>query len=150
MAQATYAQDVRQLLHFRRTLVSFGSRYFRQGLGLVQAAWAIQKSLQNSSQKTVMDQWRILRFGLMQQTFDFSMGKYYTEDMAENRRPTINSILKDPAASDWLKAAVRSALECDPADVMRDAQTLVTLMIGYTSRFGYPARRQWPRKKAAP
>jgi hypothetical protein len=78
------------------------------------------------------------------------MGKYYTEDMAENRRPTINSILKDPAASDWLKAAVRSALECDPADVMRDAQTLVTLMIGYTSRFGYPARRQWPRKKAAP
>ena len=72
------------------------------------------------------------------------------EDMAENRRPTINSILKDPAASDWLKAAVRSALECDPADVMRDAQTLVTLMIGYTSRFGYPARRQWPRKKATP
>ena len=70
--------------------------------------------------------------------------------MAENRRPTINSILKDPAASDWLKAAVRSALECDPADVMRDAQTLVTLMIGYTSRFGYPARRQWPRKMAAP
>ena len=67
--------------------------------------------------------------------------------MAENRRPTINSILKDPAASDWLKAAVRSALECDPADVMRDAQTLVTLMIGYTSRFGYPARRQWPREK---
>ena len=56
--------------------------------------------------------------------------------MAEKRRRTINSILKDPAASDWLKAAVRSALECDPADVMRDAQTLVTLMIGYTSRFG--------------
>jgi hypothetical protein len=55
---------------------------------------------------------------------------HYTEDMAEKRRPTINSILKDPAASDWLKAAVRSALECDPADVMRDAQTLVTLMIG--------------------
>jgi hypothetical protein len=75
---------------------------------------------------------------------------HYTEDMAEKRRPTINSILKDPAASDWLKAAVRSALECDPADVMRDAQTLVTLMIGYTSRFGYPARRQWPRKKATP
>ena len=63
--------------------------------------------------------------------------RHYTEDMAEKRRPTINSILKDPAASDWLKAAVRSALECDPADVMRDAQTLVTLMIGYTSRFGY-------------
>jgi hypothetical protein len=72
----------------------------------------------------------------IQESFDFSMEKYYTEDMAENRRPTINSILKDPAASDWLKAAVRSALECDPADVMRDAQTLVTLMIGYTSRFG--------------
>jgi len=78
------------------------------------------------------------------------MEKYYTEDMAEKGRPTINSILKDPSASDWLKAAVRSALECDPADVMRDAQTLVTLMIGYTSRFGYPARRQWPRKKVAP
>ena len=86
----------------------------------------------------------------IQQTFDFSMEKYYTEDMAEKGRPTINSILKDPSASDWLKAAVRSALECDPADVMRDAQTLVTLMIGYTSRFGYPARRQWPRKKVAP
>jgi hypothetical protein len=86
----------------------------------------------------------------IQKPIDFSMRRHYTEDMAEKRRPTINSILKDPAASDWLKAAVRSALECDPADVMRDAQTLVTLMIGYTSRFGYPARRQWPRKKATP
>ena len=79
-----------------------------------------------------------------------SVWEVLKEDMVENRRPTINSILKDPAASDWLKAAVRSALDCDPADVMRDAQTLVTLMIGYTSRFGYPARRQWPRKKVAP
>jgi hypothetical protein len=93
---------------------------------------------------------RVSHFFSIQQSFDFSMRRHYTEDMAEKRRPTINSILKDPAASDWLKAAVRSALECDPADVMRDAQTLVTLMIGYTSRFGYPARRQWPRKKVTP
>jgi hypothetical protein len=83
-------------------------------------------------------------------SFDFSMRKVLQKNMAQKRRPSINSILKDPATSDWLKAAVRSALECDPADVMRDAQTLVTLMIGYTPRFGYPASRQWPRKKAAP
>ena len=29
MAQANYAQDTRQLLHFRRTLVSFRSRFLR-------------------------------------------------------------------------------------------------------------------------
>ena len=31
MAQATYAQDTRQLLHFRRTLVSFRSRFWAKG-----------------------------------------------------------------------------------------------------------------------
>ena len=31
MAQATYAQDKRQLLHFRRTLVSFKSRFCAKG-----------------------------------------------------------------------------------------------------------------------
>jgi hypothetical protein len=81
---------------------------------------------------------------------DQIFGRDNRENMAQKRRPTINSILKDPEASDWLKAAVRSALECDPVDIMRDAQTLVTLMVGYTPRFGYPARRQWPRKKATP
>ena len=31
MAQATYAQDMRQLLHFRRTLVPFRSRFWAKG-----------------------------------------------------------------------------------------------------------------------
>ena len=31
MAQATYAQDTRQLLHFRRTLVPFRSRFWAKG-----------------------------------------------------------------------------------------------------------------------
>ena len=31
MAQATYAQDMRQLLHLRRTLVSFRSRFCAKG-----------------------------------------------------------------------------------------------------------------------
>jgi len=44
----------------------FWITFFRQGLGLVRAAWAIQKSLQNCSQKTVMGQWCILRCELMQ------------------------------------------------------------------------------------
>ena len=72
-------------------------------------------------------------------------GKYGSKTQTHNK---LNS--ERPEASDWLKAAVRSALECDPVDIMRDAQTLVTLMVGYTPRFGYPARRQWPRKRAAP
>jgi hypothetical protein len=31
VAHATYAQDMRQLLHFRRTLVSFRSRFCAKG-----------------------------------------------------------------------------------------------------------------------
>jgi hypothetical protein len=33
-------------------------------------------------------------------------------------------ILRDPAASDWLKAALRSALARDPADALNDALLL--------------------------
>jgi hypothetical protein len=33
-------------------------------------------------------------------------------------------ILHDPAASDWLKGALRTALERDPADALNDALVL--------------------------
>ena len=145
MAQATYTQDTRQLLHFRRTLVSFRSRFSAKGWGWFRPPGLYRNPSKTAAGKTVMDQWCILRCVLMQQTFDFSMGKYYTEDMAENRRPTINSILKDPAASDWLKAAVRSALECDPADVMRDAREVRRVRWQGTS-----ARRGWNNAHRAP
>src|SRR4029077_8224735 len=49
-------------------------------------------------------------------------------EIARNpRKSTLRTTPISLSTSDWLKAAVRSALECDPADVMRDAQTLVTL-----------------------
>jgi hypothetical protein len=37
-------------------------------------------------------------------------------------------ILEDPAASDWLKAALRSALERDPVDALNDALLLAATL----------------------
>ena len=36
----------------------------------------------------------------------------------------VAEILKDPAASEWLKNALRTALERDPADALNDALAL--------------------------
>jgi hypothetical protein len=37
-------------------------------------------------------------------------------------------ILEDPAASDWLKGALRSALERDPVDALNDALVLAATL----------------------
>ena len=56
-------------------------------------------------------------------------------------RSTINTVLKDPEASEWLKGALRLALElkCNQSDVHKDALTLATLM---------QKRKHWPVKGA--
>jgi hypothetical protein len=43
-------------------------------------------------------------------------------------RPTIDEILADPAASFWLKAALRSALFRDPVDAANDADVLARVL----------------------
>lgn len=42
--------------------------------------------------------------------------------------PTIEQVLADPAASDWLKVALRSALSRDPVDAANDAEVLAKLL----------------------
>ena len=37
-------------------------------------------------------------------------------------------ILEDPSASDWLKGALRSALERDPVDALNDALVLAATL----------------------
>ncbi len=39
------------------------------------------------------------------------------------------TILDDPAASRWLKEALRSALKRDPVDAANDAEVLATLLV---------------------
>jgi hypothetical protein len=36
----------------------------------------------------------------------------------------VSDILQDPSASDWLKGALRTALERDPVDALNDALAL--------------------------
>ncbi len=42
--------------------------------------------------------------------------------------PTIEQVLTDPAASDWLKAALHSALSRDPVDAANDSEILAKLL----------------------
>src|SRR6185437_13642196 len=42
--------------------------------------------------------------------------------------PSIEQILADPAASDWLKAALHSALSRDPVDAANDAEVLARVL----------------------
>ena len=49
-------------------------------------------------------------------------------DRESSDRPTIEKILADPAASFWLKNALRSALRRDPVDAANDADVLARLL----------------------
>lgn len=40
----------------------------------------------------------------------------------------ITTTLKDPAASDWLRDALRTAMERDPVDAANDAEVLARLL----------------------
>jgi hypothetical protein len=42
--------------------------------------------------------------------------------------PSIDEVLVDPAASFWLKMALRSALRRDPVDAAHDAEILAQLL----------------------
>jgi len=42
--------------------------------------------------------------------------------------PSCEAILNDPAASDWLKLALVSALERDPVDAAADAEVLAAVL----------------------
>jgi hypothetical protein len=42
--------------------------------------------------------------------------------------PSAEHVLEDPAASFWLKWAVQSALERDPADALNDALVLTAIL----------------------
>ena len=62
-----------------------------------------------------------------------------------NGRSTVNTVVKDPACSKWLRDALTSALACDPADVMHDAAIIMRLMIRYTPVLpGLQPSKRWP------
>ena len=42
--------------------------------------------------------------------------------------PTSHEILADPGASDWLKSALKSAVERDPVDALNDALLLAATL----------------------
>jgi hypothetical protein len=42
--------------------------------------------------------------------------------------PSIDEVLADPAASFWLKTALRSALSRDPVDAAHDSEILAQLL----------------------
>jgi hypothetical protein len=47
---------------------------------------------------------------------------------SKNDQPAIEEVLLDPAASFWLKAALRSALSRDPVDAAHDSEILAQLL----------------------
>lgn len=42
--------------------------------------------------------------------------------------PTVEEVMRDQAASQWLKSALRTALERDPVDALNDALLLAGLL----------------------
>jgi hypothetical protein len=42
--------------------------------------------------------------------------------------PVLEQVLSDPAASHWLKAALRESLERDPVDVLNDVLALAGVL----------------------
>ena len=51
-----------------------------------------------------------------------------TNDLLPGDLPTIEEVMRDPAASQWLKNALRSALDRDPVDAANDAEVLARLL----------------------
>ena len=44
--------------------------------------------------------------------------------------PAVEELMSDDSASDWLKAALRTALERDPVDALNDALALAAALEG--------------------
>jgi hypothetical protein len=57
----------------------------------------------------------------MTQPVDETLGDY----------PKPDAVLGDPAASDWLKAALTASLERDPVDALNDALALAEVLEGH-------------------
>lgn len=51
-----------------------------------------------------------------------------SDDGRQGGLPEIQQVLLDPAASFWLKNALRSALERDPVDAANDAEVFAQLL----------------------
>lgn len=49
-------------------------------------------------------------------------------EYADASEAAITDVLADPAASTWLKSALRDALRRDPVDALNDALVLATLL----------------------
>jgi hypothetical protein len=50
------------------------------------------------------------------------------DDLGAGDLPSIDEVLADPAASYWLKTALRSALRLDPVDAANDSEILARLL----------------------
>ena len=44
--------------------------------------------------------------------------------------PSVEEVMSDESASDWLRAALRTALERDPVDALNDALALAAALEG--------------------
>ena len=44
--------------------------------------------------------------------------------------PSVEGLMSDESASDWLRAALRTALERDPVDALNDALALAAVLEG--------------------
>ena len=44
--------------------------------------------------------------------------------------PSVEGVMSDESASDWLRAALRTALERDPVDALNDALALAAVLEG--------------------
>jgi hypothetical protein len=54
--------------------------------------------------------------------------KIYQQIEEEPEPPQIEEVLRDPAASIWLRLALNSALARDPVDAANDAEVLARLL----------------------
>ena len=54
--------------------------------------------------------------------------KSYQQTDEDPQLPQIEEVLRDPAASFWLKDALNSALARDPVDAANDAEVLARLL----------------------
>jgi hypothetical protein len=51
-----------------------------------------------------------------------------SDGVKDSNLPTIGQILEDPAASLWLKSALRSALSRDPVDAANEADLMAQVL----------------------
>jgi hypothetical protein len=62
-------------------------------------------------------------------------------EFTANELPSIDEVLVDPAASRWLKSALRSSLSRDPVDAANDSEILARLLERRCDRFLRKAQR---------